>query len=122
MINPKLGYVLLFVQNPLVSADFYKKILGLVPVELSSTFALFILNNGVKLGLWSYKTAEPKVTAQAGAMEITFIDEDVDKIYQEWVNLSIPIIQVPTEMDFGRTFVALDPDGHRIRICKMKEK
>jgi hypothetical protein len=24
--------------------------------------------------------------------------------------------QTPTEMDFGTTFVALDPDGHRLRV------
>jgi hypothetical protein len=23
---------------------------------------------------------------------------------------------VPTKMDFGTTFVALDPDGHRLRV------
>jgi hypothetical protein len=25
-------------------------------------------------------------------------------------------------MDFGRTFVALDPDGHRIRIYKLTQE
>jgi hypothetical protein len=24
--------------------------------------------------------------------------------------------QAPTELDFGRTFVALDPDNHRLRV------
>jgi catechol 2,3-dioxygenase-like lactoylglutathione lyase family enzyme len=27
-----------------------------------------------------------------------------------------PAEQSPTELDFGRTFVALDPDGHRLRV------
>lgn len=26
------------------------------------------------------------------------------------------ILQTPTDMDFGRTFVALDPDKHRLRV------
>jgi hypothetical protein len=28
----------------------------------------------------------------------------------------VSIIQEPTDMDFGRTFVGLDPDGHRVRV------
>ncbi len=28
----------------------------------------------------------------------------------------LPIAQPPTAMDFGLTFVALDPDGHRLRV------
>ena len=28
----------------------------------------------------------------------------------------LPIVQKPTAMDFGHTFVALDPDGHRLRV------
>jgi hypothetical protein len=28
------------------------------------------------------------------------------------------ILQPPTEMDFGRTFTAADPDGHRLRVFK----
>jgi len=28
----------------------------------------------------------------------------------------LAIVQPPENLDFGRTFVALDPDGHRLRI------
>jgi hypothetical protein len=28
----------------------------------------------------------------------------------------LKIAQAPTAMDFGMTFVALDPDGHRLRV------
>jgi len=28
----------------------------------------------------------------------------------------VSILQGPTDMEFGRTFVGLDPDGHRLRI------
>ena len=27
----------------------------------------------------------------------------------------------PTDMDFGRTFVALDPDNHRLRVYWLNE-
>ena len=28
----------------------------------------------------------------------------------------LKILQTPTDLDFGRTFVALDPDNHRLRV------
>ncbi len=28
----------------------------------------------------------------------------------------VEIIQPPMEADFGRTFTAVDPDGHRLRV------
>ena len=119
MVSPNLGFVLLFVKNVSTSADFYGRLFKLQPVEQAPTFALFILSNGVKLGLWSRYTAEPAVTTQPGASEICFSTEDVDAAYQAWGKLGIAVAQAPTDMDFGRTFVALDPDGHRIRVYKL---
>lgn len=121
MFKPSLTYVLLFVKNPQESAQFYSNLLGLKPVEQSATFALFVLPNGIKLGLWSRFTAEPRVEASPGCTEICFPVEDVDACFQDWSNKTITIIQKPTDMDFGRTFVALDSDGHRIRIFKLHE-
>lgn len=121
MFKPNLGFVLLFVTNPLKSADFYSDIFQLKPVEASSTFAMFAMSNGTMLGLWSKYTAEPRVEASAGAMDVCFIVEDVDVTYEILSKMKVTIAQKPTDMDFGRTFVFLDPDGHRIRICKLHE-
>ena len=30
---------------------------------------------------------------------------------------TMSIVLEPTELDFGYTFVAVDPDGHRLRVC-----
>lgn len=122
MIDSNLEFVLLFVENPAKSAAFYNKIFDLKPIEQSDTFALFALKNRVMLGLWSHKTAEPQVTGKPGASEIAFSSENVDQTYEELTKLGIPMAQHPTEMDFGRAFVALDPDGHRIRIYKLREE
>lgn len=122
MFNPNVGFILLSVTNPIKSAEFYSKLLGLEPIEQSSTFALFSLPNGVLLGLWSRQTAEPQVTAQAGGSEICFSAENVDEVFEGWRKNDIPMAPVPTEMDFGRTFVALDPDGHRIRVYRLREE
>jgi len=103
------------------SAEFYRNVLGLQSIEESPTFAMFSLANGVMLGLWSRYTAEPRVEALPGAMDICFPTEDVDSMYESLGQKSVTLIQKPTDMDFGRTFVFLDPDGHRIRMYKLHE-
>lgn len=121
MFKPHLGFVLLFVNNPMKSAEFYSKILEIKPIEISGTFAMFALSNGTMLGLWSKYTAEPRVEYQAGAMDICFPTDNVDATYESLNKKKVTIVQKPTDMDFGRTFVFLDPDGHRIRIYKLHE-
>jgi len=71
------------------------------------------------LGLWSKHTAEPSPSGSPGSAEFGIAVEDgslVDALFEQWVALGVTTIQAPTELDFGRTFVALDPDGHRIRV------
>jgi predicted enzyme related to lactoylglutathione lyase len=117
MITPR--FILLFVENPAVSARFYEFLLQRKPVEESPTFALFILDGGYKLGLWSRHTAEPAVDVTGGGTELAFpaeSAEQVDAQFAEWSALGLTMVQAPTELDFGRTFVALDPDNHRLRV------
>ncbi len=119
MLTP--NYFMLYVDSPERSATFYEKLLGKHPVELSPTFALFVLESGVKLALWSKHTVEPscdKVEVGGGG-EVSFSvasHNEVDSIYSTWKDQKISIVQQPVEMDFGYTFVALDPDGHRLRV------
>ena len=117
MLQPT--YILLFVDDPARSAQFYRRILGAEPVESSATFVLFACESGLKLGLWSRHTAEPRPTAGAGAMDVGFsVAErtEVDRIFRRWTEEGVTIAQEPTEMDFGMSFVGLDPDGHRLRV------
>jgi predicted enzyme related to lactoylglutathione lyase len=98
--------------------EFYRSILGAEPAEQSPTFAMFTLPSGVAIGLWSSQTVEPAIAGSAGASELCFIEADVDGVHAAWVERGIPMAQAPTDLDFGRTFVALDPDGHRIRVFR----
>ena len=69
------------------------------------------------MGLWSRHAVEPAAAAAAGGgSELAFTAEDVDAVHADWAARGLPIAQEPTDMDFGRTFVALDPDGHRLRV------
>ena len=64
------------------SAEFYTEIFNQKPIEESGTFAMFALSNGTMLGLWSKYTAEPRVEASAGAMDICFSTDNVDATYE----------------------------------------
>ena len=111
-------FILLFVDSPAASADCSRDGLGAPPVEASPTFAMFALPGGAMLGLWSRHTAGPAVTAAPGASEVAFVTDDVDGTHADWAARGLRIAQPPADLDFGRTFVALDPDGHRIRVFR----
>jgi catechol 2,3-dioxygenase-like lactoylglutathione lyase family enzyme len=116
---PNPNFLLFFVDSPAASATFYGAVFGQEPVESSPTFALFALSSGLMLGLWSRHTAEPRPGGGAGGAELglTVVDNaTVDATYTDWKGRGLAILQPPVDMDFGRTFVALDPDGHRLRV------
>ncbi|MDE2447234.1 MAG: VOC family protein [Alphaproteobacteria bacterium] len=111
--------ILLYVKDPLASAMFYQKVLDDAALEASPGFAMFMLNAGTMLGLWNRDGVEPAPMLQPGSAEIGFhvaSNEEVEALQQKWKSHNIPIIQSPTLMDFGYTFTAVDPDGHRLRV------
>ncbi len=113
------NYILLYVDYPARSAAFYADLLGKTPVENSPTFALFVLDTGVKFGLWARHTVEPAAGTTAGGGELAFCVADkaaVRAMHADWVARGLAIALAPTDLDFGHTFVALDPDGHRLRV------
>ena len=117
-----LNYILLAVTNPAMSSKFYAELLGIEPVENSPTFVLFVLPNGVKLGLWLTTEIAPAPKA-AGGVEITFSEDNraaVQASYDDW-SRKANILQEPVDLDFGFTFVAEDPDGHRLRVFTSAE-
>jgi catechol 2,3-dioxygenase-like lactoylglutathione lyase family enzyme len=112
------NFVILYVKSPAASADFYAGLLGKPPVDASPTFAMFALESGVMLGLWAAHTVLPRATA-VGGCEVAFtVDspEAVHTLHAAWSAKGLVVAQAPTDMDFGHTFVALDPDGHRLRV------
>lgn len=113
------NFIILYVNNPIASAAFYADLLGHPAIEASPGFAMFALESGVMLGLWAKHTVEPTPTTGGGGTEIAFaLDDDaaVDASFSLWSERGLSIAQTPTRMDFGYTFVALDPDDHRVRV------
>jgi catechol 2,3-dioxygenase-like lactoylglutathione lyase family enzyme len=118
------NFVLMYVDQPLKSAAFYEELLGSKPVEASPGFAMFVLKSGLKLGLWLKSEVEPKVTGRGATNELVFqVNDDgaVDATFSAWKTKGLEVAQRPTKMDFGYTFVALDPDGHRLRVYALAE-
>ena len=77
------------------------------------------LHYGVMLGLWARERGRAGAGGQAGASEIAFTVADGPRSRRytpTGASAACRIVQEPTDMDFGRTFVALDPDGHRLRV------
>ncbi|MBR7800529.1 VOC family protein [Undibacterium fentianense] len=116
---PQPNFILLYVDNPILSTHFYADLLNLHAIESSPTFSLFGLDSGLMLGLWSKHAALPRVQAAAGAHELAFAvanQQTVEEWAIDWQERGIVLIQAPCQMDFGFTFVGLDPDGHRLRV------
>lgn len=118
-----IDFVVLYVESAAVSANFYAALLGKEPAESSPTFAMFAFESGLGLGLWSRQAVDPAVVAAGSGVELNFSVADnatVDAMYADWRGRGISIAQVPTtHVGCGYTFVALDPDGHRLRVFAM---
>ncbi|WP_329923701.1 VOC family protein [Stenotrophomonas geniculata] len=120
----KPSTLLQYVHDVAASATFYSGILGKPPVEQSPGFALFLLGDGAALGLWQRDDVQPAVSAQAGAAELAMLvakPETVQQTHDAWRALGVQILQAPVTLEFGHTFVGVDPDGHRLRVYSRAE-
>lgn len=113
------SFLLLHVADHAASAKLYHELLAIPILEQKPDIAILPLREGVMLGLWSKETVEPQSTGQSGASEIAFTVADaatVSAMHSDWKGRGLTIAQAPTRMSFGTTFVAVDPDGHRLRV------
>jgi len=112
-----LNFINLYVADVVASAAFYTNLLGSKPIQTTPDFAMFGTKSGVTLGLWRRENVQPAAPATSGqAGEVCFAVPDTDAVHADWKARAFTIVQPPTTMGFGRTFVALDPDGHRLRV------
>jgi catechol 2,3-dioxygenase-like lactoylglutathione lyase family enzyme len=119
MTSPNL--IILYVKDPAESVGFYRGLLGREPVSDSTNFASFSLDGGFTLGLWRRSSVAPQPSALGNRSEMAFMvsgEGGVAARYQDWRGRGLPVAQDLTTSDFGQTFVVLDPDGHRLRVCE----
>jgi predicted enzyme related to lactoylglutathione lyase len=113
--------IVLYVDNPAISSTFYQDLLKIKPIEASSAFHSFTLSNGMSLGLKAIQTVIPS-TDNKGSGELAFTvntHKKVDELFAEWQMKGVNIAQSPTLLTYGYTFLALDPDGNRLRVVSL---
>ena len=111
--------VVLYVDDAQASSTFYQTLLGCPVAQSSPKFVVLPLGNDVMLGLWQRDAVVPPSASQPACSEISWAvanEEAVRATYETWTTRGVRIAQPPTAMPFGHTFVALDPDGHRLRV------
>jgi catechol 2,3-dioxygenase-like lactoylglutathione lyase family enzyme len=116
---PDFKYVILYVRDINVSKAFYTELLGQNPKELSPTFMSYELDSGLVLELWQIDKVHPAASITGGGSEICIVlpdNDSLNRLYEEWKGLGVRFAYPPTMAVFGLTFVALDPDGHRLRV------
>jgi predicted enzyme related to lactoylglutathione lyase len=117
---PAPNLVLLYVRDPLASAEFYQKLFEQAPEGKFPTYVSFAFPSGLQIGLWS-TSAKNFVSGGTGHLsEIAFMlksEQEVRTLHEKWQKQGVTIEQAPHKAVFGLTFVATDPDGHRIRVC-----
>ena len=110
--------IILYVSDVPRSVAFYAALLDQEPQEAPETFAMLPLTNGQMLGLWSKQNVQPQAEVTGGGSELAIkldSDAEVDALHDAWSKKGLEFVQPPTRLGFGYTFVAADPDGHRIR-------
>lgn len=112
--------VILYVTDVEASTTFYRQALNKEPIETFDGFAVFALTDEVTIGLQARDQIDPTAAGTPGSVELSMsyaTHDDVDQLYRDWTALGFPIALEPTTLEFGYTFVAADPDGHRLRVC-----
>lgn len=118
------SFFILYVAEMSASVAFYTDLFGGSPIETSEHFTMFSLKSGVLFALWQQDDVAPAATAPGGIECCLPVasSTDVDATMAVWRERGIRIEQQPMMMDFGYTFVGLDPDGHRLRVFAPAER
>jgi predicted enzyme related to lactoylglutathione lyase len=112
-----VSFILVYVDDVAASEAFYASILGRGAIESSPTFAMLPAAPGLMLGLWKRDGVKPPAANASGEIAITAAnDAEVDALFAQWRARGVAIAQAPMTMEFGYTFVALDPGGRRLRV------
>ena len=104
-----MNTIRLQVRDVSLSARFYAALLGREAASDAPDQAIFVTDD-MRLEL---------VPGSAVAQHIDIVMSDADmivRIYERLWDACVRLPQIPTDLGFGLGFVALDPDGHRLRV------
>jgi predicted enzyme related to lactoylglutathione lyase len=102
------------------SIEFYTKKLGFDLEFRYEDFYAGIIKDGYSIHLKSGKpsTEERKNKRENDDLDIIFSADDVEDLYEEFVNKSVEIIQPLCDLPYGREFYIADPDGYLLAFLQ----
>lgn len=114
-----LDSIVLYVEDVQSSMAFYAKAFSCEPKLLSPTFAALDFASNVKITLKQTDALSPASAVKGGGTELSIPVTDRDAfnaLFDNWTKQGIEFCQEREESVYGVNFVAVDPDGHRIRV------
>lgn len=115
----KIDSFVLYVEDIETSNKFYTELFECEGQVLSPTFVSFSLGSGITIELKQLAQVIPSANTTGGGTELSLMVEGsttLRKLYKQWETGGVKFLQAPIELVFGLTFVAIDPDKHRIRV------
>ena len=113
-------FVLLYVDEPQASAAFYARLLEPPAARFLAELRHVRTRAGPEArALGAPRTSSPRRAAQATPENWRWRSgpaTEVEALCADWKRKGAAILQEPVTMDFGLTFLAADPDGHRLRV------
>ncbi|GEM79907.1 VOC family protein [Vibrio superstes] len=114
-----LDSIVLYVEDVQSSMAFYAKAFNCEPKLLSPTFATLDFASNVKITLKQADALTPSSPVRGGGTELSIPianRETFDTLFDNWQQQGIEFSQEREESVYGVNFVAVDPDGHRLRV------
>jgi predicted enzyme related to lactoylglutathione lyase len=108
-----INLVIFHVSNIEATLPFYTEKLGLTIASQAPTFVQFGGNGGAGLAL-SQEQPLP-----GGGVEAWWFVADVDALHDSYAARGVAITSPLTDMPFGRTFSASDPDGNKLYLLQL---
>jgi predicted lactoylglutathione lyase len=111
--------IVLYVEDVQLSMAFYEGVFECQPKLLSPTFAVVEFAENVKVTLKQADALTPSSQVRGGGTELSIpatSRAELDNLFEKWKKLSVVFAQEREESVYGVNFVALDPDGHRLRV------
>ncbi len=111
---------IVYVNDAPAAAHFYGDLLDSSPSFETPGYIVFDLGPGADLALWSgqFEDLSPDVPRTGEiCLAIDGGSDELDAIFTLWQSKGITILHEPQDAGFGRTFLAADPDGNRIRVA-----
>jgi predicted enzyme related to lactoylglutathione lyase len=99
------------------SIEFYTKKLGFSLDFQYEDFYAGIVKDGHSIHLKS-GTSPGKVGKNKDELDIIFSVDSIERLYEEFLNKSIEIVQPLRDMPYGREFYIADPDGNHIAFIE----